>query len=79
MPPFEIQYLGLVARAAPGLYTAEYIEWELPPERGWALIHLDDVVRGERMKWPVEEHNEGWREWLSFKHWCNKLSKKKKK
>ena len=63
----------LVARASHGLYTADHIKWHLPPEEGWAMIHADDVLRGERTRWPVESHNADYAERVRFDAWRKKL------
>ena len=45
------------------------LEWTLPPERGWAYIHTADILRGERTRWPVPEHNADHAERQKMKEW----------
>jgi hypothetical protein len=69
MPLPRATYLVLVARAVPGLYTAEQIEWELPLARANAIIHAGRIVDGEAMVWPDPMLSERGRWWHSVRQW----------
>lgn len=30
----------------------DHIEWHLPPEKGWAIIHAAEVAKGYETEWP---------------------------
>lgn len=51
MPALEAQYISLVARACPGLFTEPFIRFHLPQERGWSYVHAWQIEAGHRMQW----------------------------
>lgn len=52
MPALSAQYVSLVARACPGLFTEDYIRHHLPQERGWSYIHAWQLEQGHHTIWP---------------------------
>ena len=52
MPAIAAQYVSLIARAVPGMFSEDEILYHLPQERGWAYAHSLMVDQGVKTHWP---------------------------
>ena len=66
MPALSAQYVSLVSRACPGLFTETFIRYHLPQERGWSYVHAWQVEQGHPMQWR-DNRNPAVRWWKMIK------------